>query len=434
MSRYLIRREHFGATVYDPVSTGYFFLNRSQYSILAEVNSWPVEDTQPTPPGDDPSQGRFDELFDGHGKIRWIYKDSYTPLPKDCLLAPVRVYFELTTRCNGTCRYCLNNSGTRIREPELTTNEAFQVIKTLGRDGVFEVRLTGGEVTLRADFFDLAQEVRTQSMALSINSNLLLGQEKIKRLIDLQPDLLITSLDASERAHISTRGPGYDRIKHNVKTLREAEVPVRLNCLLSTETLPDLSEFIDYFAALGCGFCFILERPVGRAGYQFNPPPLSDLIVAARLVEAKRLQWPEIYFNTSFHVVMDHDLILDGIDLTGCNAIQKSFNINSDGQILPCAFLYEMEPVKFSLGNVRDYNYSVLPIWRTSPLLRQLRNESAECNRRCISCNHFHDSCLGSCIMMSMYAQHTGQPDPYCRLSQQAHDELSREVPNVPKA
>jgi radical SAM protein with 4Fe4S-binding SPASM domain len=257
-------------------------------------------------------------------------------------------------------------------------------------------------------------------MALSLNSNLLGGRQAVARLTELHPNLLITSLDAAEEPHTQQRGPGFRRIAASVGLLRKAGIPVRLNCALSQFTLPYIGGFIDRFAPMGCGFCFILVRPVGRADHGFNPPPLKELVAAVTTFESKRKAYPGIYFSTSFHVVMERELVVGGINLTGCNAIQKSFNVNSDGAVLPCAFLYELSPEAFTLGNIRDDNYSVLRIWRGSERLRALRQRSSKCNLRCISCPRFKGDCLGTCIFMELYSERTGRPDPYCQMSRGA--------------
>ena len=272
-------------------------------------------------------------------------------------------------------------------------------------------------MTLLPNFYRIARAVQECGMVLSVNSNLLIGSRTMARLVELRPSLLITSLDAAEGPHCQNRGEGFDHIAANVRRLRSTGVPVRLNCVMSRETLPHLGPFIDRFAPIGCGFCFILIRPVGRAEEGVQPPALDDLIAAVDLIERKRQCYPEIYVSTSFHVVMEKELVLGGINLTGCNAIQKSFNVNSDGSVLPCAFLYELDAADFRLGNIRQTDYSVLPIWRGSTLLRDLRRRSADCNSRCIQCDHFKRDCLGTCVFMELYSQRTGCPDPYCRLS-----------------
>jgi radical SAM protein with 4Fe4S-binding SPASM domain len=352
------------------------------------------------------------------GSTLWL-RSSPAPLPARSLAAPIRVYLEIGLRCNGNCTYCLNNAGS-ARPNELSTEELLRTIENCGRDGVFEVRLTGGEPTLHPDFRELARAVRSDGMALSINSNLLLDRSTRDQLAELGPDLLITSLDAAEGPHSKHRGEGYGLIAENVRHLRTAGVPLRLNCVLSRDTLPHIEQFIDTFAPLGCGFCFILVRPVGRAGEGFHPPPLSEMIPIVKMIEDKQRAYTNAYFSTSFHVVMDSELTVGGMPLTGCNAMQKSFNVNSDGAVLPCAFLAELSPHAFTLGNIRDDDFSVLPVWRESGLLHTLRQQSSDCNLRCIGFPRFRDDCLGTCVFMEIYSERTTHPDPYCRRSVEA--------------
>ncbi|HID63956.1 MAG TPA: radical SAM protein [Anaerolineae bacterium] len=426
MTEFVVRPESFGATVYEPATLSYFFVDTTQFAQL-QTGQHRLLGQGAT---DDHSRGTGTKSDISGGKIarmvtalaagaKMTIRVSPEPLPTDTLAAPIRVYFELTLRCNARCTYCLNQAGDQLRQ-ELTTEEVLWTIENFGHDGVFEVRLTGGEPLLRRDFWLIAHEVRQAGMTLSLNSNLLHGSKTMARLVELRPNLLITSLDAAQEPHTRNRGPGYTRIVRNVRLLRAEGVPVRLNCTLSRATLPYIERFIDEFAPLGCGFCFILIRPVGRAGEKFDPPPLRELIPVVRQIEAKQHRYPEAYFSTSFHVVMDREIVIGGINLTGCNAIQKSFNVNSDGAVSPCAFFYELSPQDFTLGNIRDENYSVLRIWRNSALLRTLRRRSSGCNVRCIACPHFKHDCLGTCIFMQLYSERTGRPDPYCLASVQA--------------
>jgi radical SAM protein with 4Fe4S-binding SPASM domain len=418
----LIRPEAFGATVYDPRSLEYFFaegdqlrklrafLTEGDASLLGSGNSFSTS-------GEDLSGGRFVRAMKGlEAGVGLAMRRTPAPIPTDTLAAPIRVYFEVTRCCNARCHYCLNDAGAQ-RDDGLSSEEILRVIDSLGDDGVLEVRLTGGEPTLHPSFPEMARRVREGGMALSVNSNLLDLERSVLPLAAIRPDLIITSLDACEVAHGRSRGAGFERIAENVRRLREGGLPVRLNCMLNADTLGEIDGFMDEFATIGCGFCFILTRPVGRARDTNDFANLDDLIEANRRIDAKRLEYPEIYISTSFHVVMDREFRIGDIELTGCNAIQKSFNVNSDGSVLPCAFLYELSPERFGLGNVRDHDFSVLPIWRGSPLLKELRLQSAHSNARCISCDRFRKDCLGSCVFMEKYSDLTGRPDPYCRRS-----------------
>jgi MoaA/NifB/PqqE/SkfB family radical SAM enzyme len=423
MTEFLVRPETFGATVYDPQSLTYFFVDDEQSAAMRSFLSVTGDESASMAPM--PRMGTGADI--SGGKFAWLLtaltsgstlrrRSSPAPLPVDSLAAPIRIYLEICLRCNANCSYCLNNAGS-ARPYELSTEELLRTIENFGRDGIFEVRLTGGEPTLHPDFYELARAVQLNGMALSVNSNLLVTRGTLDHLIELGPDLLITSLDAGEEPHAKHRGKGYGNIVENVRRLREADIPLRLNCMLNGDTLPHVERFIDEFASLGCGFCFILTRPVGRAGEGFCPPPLSEMIPVVQMIEDKQRAYTNLYFSTSFHVVMDRELTIGGIDLTGCNAIQKSFNVNSDGAVLPCAFLYELSQEAFTLGNIREDDYSVLHVWRESESLRTLRRRSSECNLRCIDCSRFRSDCLGTCIFMELYSECAGRPDPYCQMS-----------------
>ena len=102
---------------------------------------------------------------------------------------------------------------------------------------MLEVRLTGGEPTLHPDFFELARAVRANGMALSVNSNLLAERATLRRLVELRPDLLITSLDAAPEAHLANRGEGFGTIADNVQHLRAS---LLASCRNRPGTLPGI--------------------------------------------------------------------------------------------------------------------------------------------------------------------------------------------------
>lgn len=407
----LVRPETFGAVVYDTHSLNYFFINQEQFGVLKNQNA-SVESSGSEP---DYSQGKFTQFLTSNtGEIRIVGSDKNLPI--DSLVAPIRVYFEITTQCDGGCKYCLNNSGS-CRPGALTEQEIIETIDNLARDGVFETRITGGEPTMHPGFYNICKQVKGSGMNFSLNSHLKISNQRLDQIVELSPSLLITSLDAHKTPHEENRGKGYDEIVGNILRLREAGVDVRLNCLMSTQTIPYIEDFMAQFAPIGCGFCFIVLRPTGRAQENFNPPDLETIGRTLALIKQKEIEYPNNYVSTSFHVVMKNKVEIAGIDLTGCNAIQKSFNINSDGSVLPCAFLYELNHEKFNLGNVRDYDYSAKKIWCESENLRNLRRLSRERNEQCITCNRFNRDCYGSCVFMKIYSEITGKPDRYCRTS-----------------
>src|SRR6516165_6986759 len=69
---------------------------------------------------------------------------------------PVYAVWEVTLRCDLTCRHCSSRAG-HARDDELTREQALDVIAQMADLGLGEVTLIGGEVYLRRDWLDLVR-------------------------------------------------------------------------------------------------------------------------------------------------------------------------------------------------------------------------------------------------------------------------------------
>ena len=92
---------------------------------------------------DPPPTPRPEQLQDGFGR-----RFSYLRL-------------SLTERCNFRCIYCLPHGFQKQAElpPELSRDEIRRVVEAFARLGLWKLRLTGGEPTVRTDFTDIVSEV-----------------------------------------------------------------------------------------------------------------------------------------------------------------------------------------------------------------------------------------------------------------------------------
>lgn len=89
------------------------------------------------------------------------------------------VYLRLsvTDRCNFRCVYCLPNGyqGPVTRDSELSIDEMRRLVSAFSKLGVWKVRLTGGEPTVRRDIIDCADAVSSipgiKKVALTTNGN-----------------------------------------------------------------------------------------------------------------------------------------------------------------------------------------------------------------------------------------------------------------------
>ena len=88
---------------------------------------------------------------------------------------------SLTDVCNFKCSYCLPDGYQKSGcEPFLTQPEILRLVRAFANLGVWKIRLTGGEPTMRGDFIDIAHKISTingiEKLALTTNGNRLKQQ------------------------------------------------------------------------------------------------------------------------------------------------------------------------------------------------------------------------------------------------------------------
>ena len=103
---------------------------------------------------------------------------NYLPQEIKVMSSPRQVDIAVTGRCNLACKYCFYADEMTART-DLPTETWLDFIKELGRLGVMDVTLTGGEVFTRPDLFTLIDGVIANRMRYSLLSNGTLITEKV---------------------------------------------------------------------------------------------------------------------------------------------------------------------------------------------------------------------------------------------------------------
>lgn len=158
---------------------------------------------------------------------------------------------SLIDACNFRCAYCMPAEGLSWLKPaELLTVEHIERIATLFvRLGVDEIKLTGGEPTLRAELVEIVRRLRAIAgdIDLSITTN---GQ----RLVRLAPalreaglDRVTVSCDSLMRHRFAdmTRRDALEEVRAGIAAARRAEFdPIKVNCVVIAGTNDD--EVVDF--------------------------------------------------------------------------------------------------------------------------------------------------------------------------------------------
>ena len=362
--------------------------------------------------------------------------------------APFLVVWDFTHMCNLKCKHCYQRADKPLPD-ELTTEEAKRLIKELADADVVAIAFSGGEPLLRPDFFELAAYARSLGIYVSVATNgTTITKAVAERLKQIDVNYVEISLDgAKAETHDEFRGiPGmFDRTIEGIKNCVDVGL---YTCIATTATKHNLSELqVTYELAveLGCKrhmiFNFIPtgrgvelvqtdlspeEREEqlnqvynnltsGRGCEAFSTAPQLARIALQRVSEGRG---PLVSAHFAAQTNLGEQTRLIAEFLGGCGAGRCYCAIEPNGDVLPCVFM----PIK--VGNIREKPF--LEIWRTSQVLRDLRDRS-RLKGHCGECEYRY-ACGGCRARAYGYFGDYDMPDPGCinnieywkRLKQQA--------------
>jgi cyclic pyranopterin phosphate synthase len=173
-------------------------------------------------------------------------------------------------RCNFRCSYCMPAEGLPwLRRAELLTVDEIERLASLFVAlGVREIKLTGGEPTVRAELVEIVRRLRALDarLDLSITTN---GQ----RLADLAGQLRDAGLDRvtvscdsllRHRFEEMTRRDALDRVLQGLEAAQRAGfTPIKVNCVVIAGTNDDeVLDFVTLARSTGYEVRFIEYMPL----------------------------------------------------------------------------------------------------------------------------------------------------------------------------
>lgn len=329
---------------------------------------------------------------------------------------PLVTIFELTHRCNERCTHCyLEEYGTNGRE-ELTTAEVKSVLDGLAAEGGFWLTLSGGEIFLRRDFFEIAEYARRLEFGLTIFSNAMLVTDDIARRLKalhlMEVGISVYSANAESHDEITKVKGSFAKTMAGARRLRKYDIPVNLKCPLMKSNLTEYQEIIDLAKSMGARYSFdptIVPKNDGGGNFReirldeqglrrlFSDPTLypKDPIegknappVGALAPTSMALASPsgvaERYEGIASHVdsacgVRDHfDLASDETTNMLCGAGRDVCGINPYGDVFPCIQLL------MPAGNLKELSFR--EIWRESDIMKTVRGVTDQKLHTCQAC------------------------------------------------
>jgi MoaA/NifB/PqqE/SkfB family radical SAM enzyme len=307
-------------------------------------------------------------------------------------MLPFSIVVSVSFRCNSKCRTC---DVWRKPNDDLSAEEWRKVFHHLGRTP-FYITFTGGEPTLRADLDELViaayEECRPHVITIPTNGILtkrVLAQ--VDRICAACPETSIginLSLDEIGARHDEIRMvPGnWDRAMETWAGLKDLQKRHQ-NLVLSIHTV--ISKFnIARFDAIypqlralepDSYITEVAEERVelGTMGWDITPladqyAPIADFLSAeARRQPAKGLARITQAFRARYYQIAKRTL-REKRQVIPCHAGWASAHIAPNGDVWTCCIRAE------SVGNLRDTDYDMRPIWfEQQGRLRELRRSIA---------------------------------------------------------
>lgn len=330
---------------------------------------------------------------------------------------PVSGNFELTARCNFNCPMCyvhMTEEQVRAAGQELTAAQWLKIAEEARDEGMIFALLTGGEPLVRRDFFEIYNGMKDLGLLLSINSNgsMLRGEILEKFLLDPPTRFNISLYGGSNETYRNMCGiPVYDRVKDNIRALRQAGVDVSLNLSITPYNRQDLARIFADAVELDVNVraSSYMYPPVRVNGGQFGCGNRLSVTEAAQCaVEWDLLRFsPEEFSLRARNMARRIDEDRDGCPVESgegisCRAGSTSFWVTWDGRMRPCGMMIQPEVYPLQTG--------FQAAWE------QLKEATREIRmpRQCTACDHREICSVCASVCYTETGRFDGLPTYVC--------------------
>jgi radical SAM protein with 4Fe4S-binding SPASM domain len=289
---------------------------------------------------------------------------------------PFSVQLDLTYRCNEQCVHCYLDHDDH---GEMTTAEIKHLLEEMAAAGVFILMLSGGEIFLRKDLFEILEYARALTFCIKLKTNAVLIREaQAARLRDLGVESIQISI-YSHRPEVHdaiTKVPGSLRRSIDaVRFLKSQGLKVIMANVLMTENMNDYH-----------GVRALAEELGAEATLDPTITPMMDgdrsvLALNAGESTLQRLFRDEALVGNA-DVFCSPPVAADEstMDALPCSAGHTACYVSPYGEFYPCV------QFPLSCGNVRQQSF--IDIWRNSEQLKEVRSIRLRDLASCSQCAH----------------------------------------------
>jgi radical SAM protein with 4Fe4S-binding SPASM domain len=290
---------------------------------------------------------------------------------------PLSVQLDLTYRCNERCIHCYLD---HHDHGEMTTVEITDLLNQMANAGVFYLTLSGGEIMMRRDFFEILEYARMRTFCIKLKTNgILIGKKEADRIKAVG----VESVQISIYSHVPevhdaiTKLPGsLAKSIEAIRRLRAQGLHVIMANVLMVQNAHDYVGVRELAAELGAQF--ILDPTI-------TPMMDGNRSILSLNVDEDTLR--QVFRNETLVGGNIEEFCAppagpdeNALDMLPCSAGHTACYISPYGEVYPC--------VQFPLpcGNVRSMRFA--DIWRDSTQLDEVRSITLRDMPSCSMCTH----------------------------------------------
>jgi radical SAM protein with 4Fe4S-binding SPASM domain len=319
----------------------------------------------------------------------------------------IRVLWEVTARCNLSCRHCVASQPDASKR-ELSTERALSLIDEMGNLGVGKIMFSGGEPLLRRDLYDLIRHASQKEILVDLITNATRIDERVvATLKEVGVTECTVSLDGSTPgSHDSFRRVegAFQKTVLGIKHLVEGGIPVDLSTVPNPWNYQEVPEMIDLAYSLGCSsICFVGLMFLGRARENRGELLLTpeQLAFLEKAIAKKRVEYENVFPIRSTRLVRE-------APLDPCFAGKSILGIDHQGNLHPCPILKSPPEEGFNL------NHRSMEEVLHSDFFTEIRDgppASQTCDSDCSLWDRCGKGCRG---LARSYSGSLFSPDPLC--------------------
>lgn len=288
---------------------------------------------------------------------------------------PIVAQFELTSRCNLSCKMCYVCNKSNVNEvikKEKTAKEWIELARQVRDAGVLYLLLTGGEVFIRDDFKEIYEAVSEMGFNVQLYTNGTLITPEIAHWLGKRPPskVSITLYGASRDTYkiITGSASAFEKAINGIDLLLKEKIMVTVRTTTIKENKNDAKKIFDICNSRGLVFGVSQYISPRREGDNIDIP-ITERLSPKEIIEYNREIWeyinsvdnkkqdnkqkPTIQDNL---VPSDDDIssIVEKADLIhrnsafSCSAGHSSFWVTWNGCMTPCGMMGEPSVDVFS--------------------------------------------------------------------------------------